>query len=128
MTTDAQLHVEGSALLLHQALLNLIVNAEQALAGRPGGAIAVDVERQSGWVQVSVSDNGPGVAPEIVATMFDPFVTTRSRDEASGIGLTVAREIAERHGGTLTHESRPAEGTRGVTPHPAPGSTDAACR
>jgi two-component system C4-dicarboxylate transport sensor histidine kinase DctB len=106
MPTDAQLHVDGSALLLHQALLNLIVNAEQALAERPGGAIVVDVERQDGWVQVCVSDNGPGVAPEIVETMFDPFVTTRPRDESSGIGLAVAREIAHMHGGSLAYEAR----------------------
>jgi two-component system C4-dicarboxylate transport sensor histidine kinase DctB len=106
MPTDAPLHVDGSALLLHQALLNLIVNAEQALAERPGGAIVVDVERQDGWVQVCVSDNGPGVAPEIVETMFDPFVTTRPRDESSGIGLAVAREIAHMHGGTLAYEAR----------------------
>jgi two-component system C4-dicarboxylate transport sensor histidine kinase DctB len=103
---EVPLQVDGSALLLQQALLNLIVNAEQALAGRPNGAIVVDVERQEGWVQLSVSDNGPGVADEIVATMFDPFVTTRSRGEASGIGLTVAREFVKRHAGTLAHERR----------------------
>jgi signal transduction histidine kinase len=106
LPADTQLQVDGSAPLLQQALLNLIVNAEQTLAGRQGGAIVVDAERQDQWVQVCVSDNGPGVAPEIVATMFDPFVTTRSGGEASGIGLTVAREIAERHGGTLAHENR----------------------
>ena len=106
LPTDARLQVDGSAPLLQQALLNLIVNAEQALAGRQAGTIVVDVERQEGWVQVCVADNGPGVAPEIAATMFDPFVTTRPRDEASGIGLTVAREIAERHGGELKYEAR----------------------
>jgi signal transduction histidine kinase len=46
------------------------------------------------------------VAPEIVETMFDPFVTTRPRGESSGIGLAVAREIAQMHGGTLAYEAR----------------------
>ena len=101
---ESRFSVDGSAPLLQQALLNLIVNAEQALAGRPGGAITVDVERQDGWVLLRVSDDGPGVDPAVATRMFEPFVTTRSRDEASGLGLTVARAIAEIHAGSLTHE------------------------
>jgi signal transduction histidine kinase len=103
---EGRLNVDGSAPLLQQALLNLIVNAEQALAGRVGGAIVVDVEQQDGWIQVRVSDNGAGIDPAVSATMFEPFVTTRSRDEASGLGLTVARAIAESHRGTLDREPR----------------------
>jgi two-component system C4-dicarboxylate transport sensor histidine kinase DctB len=103
---EGRLSVDGSAPLLQQALLNLIVNAEQALAGRVDGAIVVDVEQQDGWIQVRVSDNGAGIDPAVSATMFEPFVTTRSRDEASGLGLTVARAIAESHRGTLTLEAQ----------------------
>jgi two-component system C4-dicarboxylate transport sensor histidine kinase DctB len=115
---EGRLSVDGSAPLLQQALLNLIVNAEQSLAGRAGGAIVVDVEQQDGWIQVRVSDNGAGIDPAVSATMFEPFVTTRSRDEASGLGLTVARAIAESHRGTLTHETRP-EGASFVLRIPA---------
>src|SRR5262245_8137775 len=57
---DGRLTVYGSVVLLQQALLNLIVNAEQALTGRSGGAIAVDVERGDAWVSVTVSDDGAG--------------------------------------------------------------------
>jgi len=103
---EGRLSVDVSAPLLEQALLNLIVNAEQALAGRAGGAIAVAVEQQEGTIVVTVSDNGPGVDPAVAATMFEPFVTTRSRDEASGLGLTVARAIAESHRGSLTLEAQ----------------------
>ena len=97
--------VEGFANQLLQAVLNLIVNAEQALAGQQGGTIRVELELPEGWVVVRVSDNGPGVDPAMADRLFEPFMTTRSRDESSGLGLAVARHIAEQHGGTLTLEA-----------------------
>jgi len=97
--------VQGFANLLMQVVLNLIVNAEQALAGQQGGTIRVELESPAGWVVVRVSDNGPGIDPAVAGRLFEPFVTTRSRDESSGLGLAVARQIAEQHGGTLTRES-----------------------
>ena len=97
--------VQGYANQLLQAVLNLIVNAEQALAGQQAGTIRVDLELPAGWVVVRVSDNGPGVDPTVADRLFEAFVTTRSREESSGLGLAVARQIAEQHGGTLTLES-----------------------
>ena len=97
--------VQGFANQLLLAVLNLIVNAEQALAGRQGGTIRVELELPEGWVVVRVSDNGPGVDPAVADQLFEPFVTTKSRDESSGLGLAVAKQIAEQHGGTLTLES-----------------------
>ena len=76
--------MQGFANLLMQAVLNLIVNAEQALAGQQGGAIRVELSLPEGWVVVRVSDNGPGVDPAMADRLFEPFVTTRSRDESSG--------------------------------------------
>jgi len=96
--------VQGYANPLLQALVNLIVNAEQALAGQRGGTIRVELEGLDDWVVVRVSDNGPGIDPAVVDRLFEPFVTTRSRDESTGIGLAVAKQIAEQHGGTLTLE------------------------
>ena len=110
--------VNGHANLLLQAVLNLIVNAEQALAGQQGGTIRVDVELPEGWVVVRVSDNGRGIDPAMADQLFEPFVTTRSRDESSGLGLHVARHIAEQHGGTLTHEA-PVSGAAFVLRLPA---------
>lgn len=105
---NGQVSVDGSATLLQQAVLNLIVNAEQALAGRTDGAIQVEMDLPQGWVVLSVSDNGPGVDPAVADRMFEPFVTTKAREEASGLGLAVARQIAELHGGTLSLETRGA--------------------
>ena len=106
--TSGQVDVNGYAVLLQQAVLNLIVNAEQSLAGQSGGAIRVEMSLSAGWVVLRVSDNGRGVDPAIADRLFEPFVTTRSRDESSGLGLFVARHIAEQHGGTLTLESASA--------------------
>jgi signal transduction histidine kinase len=100
--STGRLLVHGHAGHLQLAVLNLIVNAEQALAGQKGGAIRVSVAESPGFVVVSVSDNGPGVGDAAADELFEPFFTTRSRDEASGLGLSVARLIAEQHGGTLT--------------------------
>jgi two-component system NtrC family sensor kinase len=96
--------VQGYANQLLQAVLNLIVNAEQALAGQEAGAIRVELELPAGWVVVRVLDNGPGVDRTVAERLFEPFVTTRPREESSGLGLAVARQIAEQHGGTLTLE------------------------
>jgi signal transduction histidine kinase len=100
--------VNGHSSLLLQAVLNLIVNAEHALAGQQGGTIRVELELTHGWVGVRVSDNGMGVDPSIVDRLFEPFATTKPRTESSGLGLYVARQIAEQHGGTLTLESASA--------------------
>jgi signal transduction histidine kinase len=100
--------VYGFSNLLLQAVLNLIVNAEQALAGQQGGTMRVDLELPAGWVVVRVADNGPGIDPAVADQLFEPFITSRSRDESSGLGLAVARQIAEQHGGTLTLETASA--------------------
>jgi signal transduction histidine kinase len=97
--------VNGHASLLLQAVLNIIVNAEQELAGQQGGTIRVELELPQGWVVVRVSDNGKGIDPSIADRLFEPFATTKSREESSGLGLYVARHIAEQHGGTLTLEA-----------------------
>jgi signal transduction histidine kinase len=94
--------VEGSRVLLQQAILNLIANAEQALAGTRGGAIRVALSERDGFADLRVSDTGGGVPEAERARIFEPFVTTRGRDESTGLGLPAARRIAEMHGGSLT--------------------------
>ena len=100
--------VTGNNALLQLAVLNLIVNAEQALAGQQGGAIRVELEEPPGYVVLRVSDNGPGVDGAAAEKLFESFFTTRPREEASGLGLSVARLAAEQCGGTLTLKDRDA--------------------
>jgi signal transduction histidine kinase len=99
--STGRFYVNGNGALLQLALLNLIVNAEQALAGQNGGAIRVELAESPGYVLLRVSDNGPGVDRVAAEGMFESFFTTRSREEASGLGLAVARLAAEECGGTL---------------------------
>jgi signal transduction histidine kinase len=80
-------------------LLNLVLNAAQAGGGET--AVRIETDRVDGLVRLRVADDGPGVPPERVASLFEPFATTKVG--GSGLGLAVARRILERHGGTLVY-------------------------
>jgi signal transduction histidine kinase len=88
---------------------NLIQNAQQALAGRPGGEarITVETELDGGWAVVRVTDNGPGVPAEALPRIFEPFFTTKRKGDGTGLGLGIARQIVHKHGGAVSCESRP---------------------
>jgi signal transduction histidine kinase len=94
---------------LRQLLLSLLLNSKQALPD--GGTITVEVRREGADAIMRVSDSGPGVPAELGERAFDPFVTSRGDAGALGLGLTVARVIARRHGGELTLEPSAAGAT-----------------
>lgn len=96
--------VKGNAAQLLQAMVNLIENAEQALSGQPAGRIKVATALDGTTVRVLVVDNGPGLSTDEAERAFEPFVTTRPRQDSVGLGLPVARAIAGAHGGTLVSE------------------------
>jgi len=88
-----------------QVLLNLIVNAQQALAVRSEGRrIAVDVEfvQEDAMIRVTVADNGAGIEAETKGRIFEPFYTTKSEGHGTGLGLSYALDVAQAHGGGLT--------------------------
>jgi two-component system sensor histidine kinase HydH len=93
--------------LLKQVLLNLILNAIQATPA--GGEILVSARRRDSRVQIDVKDEGPGVSPEIRDRIFDPFFTTK--ETGTGLGLSVAHQIVEQHGGILRAEGNIGKGT-----------------
>jgi len=104
---------------LHQVLLNLIVNASQAVkdGGRIGvRARAVDVEGDR-MVAIEVHDDGPGVSPELRERILDPFFTTRA--EGTGLGLAVCSRIVSDHGGDLRVGEGPLGGASFVVQLPA---------
>jgi signal transduction histidine kinase len=101
--------VSGHRLHLLQAALNLIQNAEQALAPRRAGLIRVQVADDAGHIVLRVADDGPGVPAADAERIFLPFVTSSPRPESTGLGLSVAREIAAAHRGSLDLET-PATG------------------
>lgn len=93
--------------LLVQALLNLVRNAGEAMAGK--GVLTITVEPTSRWLRLVVADDGPGISSGDAESIFAPFFTTKER--GTGLGLAVARAAVAAHGGTLA--LRP--GTRGAT-------------
>lgn len=103
-------HVQGNRAQLQQALLNLIMNAEQAMTGR-GGEILVELEADGTSASVRVTDKGPGLTIDPAERAFEAFVSSRDPWENAGLGLWAARAIAAEHGGAVTIETS-AEGTR----------------
>jgi signal transduction histidine kinase len=104
---EATYFVHATKGLIQQAVLNLIVNAEQALAASRG-TIDVELKNSDPWVEVRVSDEGAGVLLQPRERAFEPFVSTRDPWQGAGLGLWAARAIVESHQGTLTIEDRPA--------------------
>ncbi|HEX2187794.1 MAG TPA: ATP-binding protein, partial [Longimicrobiaceae bacterium] len=102
--------VMGEAGALHQVILNLVVNAEQALATRPGHRLLIVRTRESSeGVVLSVVDNGPGIPRDRLKHIFDPYHTTRPA--GTGLGLVISAGLVRDHGGQLWAESDPGRGT-----------------
>jgi signal transduction histidine kinase/CheY-like chemotaxis protein len=109
---------------MHEVLMNLCTNAAQSMREK-GGVLQISLtnERLSGssmpsgevkpgdYVTLSISDTGCGMEPEVVERIFDPFFTTKSREEGTGIGLSVVHGIVKNHGGYVTVDSSPGEGS-----------------
>jgi signal transduction histidine kinase len=107
---------------VQQVLLNLLTNARDALNDRwPGAAdrkrirltaSAADGDGGRGTVRLTVEDAGAGIPPEVAPRVFDPFFTTKPRNKGTGLGLSISYGIVVEHGGRLSFDSVPGEGTR----------------
>ena len=101
--------VEGLRVQLGQIVVNLVINACEALATVEGERrVTIATAARDRHVELTVCDNGPGLAAGVAAQLFEPFVTTKPG--GLGVGLAICRSIAERHGGRLTVASPPAGG------------------
>jgi PAS domain S-box-containing protein len=102
---------------LNQVFLNLIVNAAHAIEetrqeGDPLGTIRIKTAtRDDGAVTITLADTGPGIPEAIRGRVFDPFFTTKEVGKGTGQGLAMARSIVDRHGGSLSFESKTGHGT-----------------
>ncbi len=102
--------VRGDRTLLEQVVLNLMLNGLQAMRGTPlvQRRLEIDTSLVEGFVQVRVSDHGPGIGPEVAAKMFEPFFT--AKPDGFGLGLSICRTIIESHRGRLSFANRPDGG------------------
>jgi PAS domain S-box-containing protein len=108
----------GDASTLQQVLLNLVTNAREAMAS--GGEIRIETgpaTAPAGWVQLVINDTGPGISPEELLKVFDPFYTTKKT--GTGLGLSVSYGIIQDHHGTVDVQSIPGRGTTFVLAFPA---------
>ncbi len=109
-------HALADAAQLQQVILNLIVNAEQAILQGRGeesrtGRIRFRTRRLAGdRIGIEVSDDGPGISPEVISRIFDPFFTTKPAGVGTGLGLSIVYGIVKEHGGEVSIESHAGRG------------------
>lgn len=112
VTLDApevlQARVDGR--LLTQAVLNLTLNAVEAVRDAGGGAVTVTLARADGRVSLVVEDTGPGIPADLLDRIFNPFFTTK--DDGTGLGLSIVHRIVEAHGGAISAANRPEGGAK----------------
>jgi len=101
---------QGDKQRLQQVVVNLLMNALQAVGDEGEICIEARVDSVANRVVIQVMDNGPGIPDDIKEHIFDPFFTTKDVGEGSGLGLSIVYEIIKKHGGDITVESSPGMG------------------
>ena len=105
-----ELWVSGSETQLSQLLLNLILNAYQAMEAT-GGTLTLTLREQDGQALVLVEDTGSGIPADVIGRIFDPFYTTKESGRGTGLGLAIVRQVAESHHGEISVASILGKGT-----------------
>ncbi|HXW05349.1 MAG TPA: ATP-binding protein [Vicinamibacterales bacterium] len=119
--------VLADPLLIQQAFLNVLVNAEHAIAetGRPGRIQITSTAGPAGsTVIVSVQDSGPGIPEDVLPRIFDPFFTTKDVGKGTGLGLAITYGIVQEHGGAIQAANAPEGGAIVTIELPAPPKSD----
>ena len=109
LTPDLPL-IMASANQIQQVLMNLMINAQQALDGQPGSVGIMTSNRQGKWLEIIVKDNGPGMSEEVRAHIFEPFFTTKPAGKGTGLGMSVSYGIIQDHQGEIRVISEPGKG------------------
>ena len=105
---------------LEMALINLVVNAVHAM-GEKGGTLSVATRRRGDDVEISVTDEGPGIPEKVRTSLFEPFVTTKPEGKGTGLGLSTVLMVVERHNGHVDFDTDEGRGTTfRITLPPAP--------
>ena len=101
----------ADATQIKQLVMNLVLNAGDALEGQPHRQLGLRILRDVTQLQLLVSDTGHGIQPEHLGRIFDPFFTTKTAERGTGLGLSVCYSIAKQHGGEISVESTCGKGT-----------------
>ena len=116
---------------INQVLLNIIINAAQAIAetipenGKKKGKIIISSRHEHGWIEIRITDSGPGIPENIQQHIFEPFFTTKEVGKGTGQGLAIAYNVIEvKHGGKLSYETRVGEGTTFIIRLPVQNQTN----
>jgi signal transduction histidine kinase len=115
-------HALGDPHQLMQVFLNLIVNAEQAIReARDRGTIRIRLGKTNNTVWVSFQDDGHGIPPETLPSIFDPFYTTKRPGRGTGLGLSICKAVMKEHSGSVEAENAPGGGAIFTVSLPAAG-------
>jgi signal transduction histidine kinase len=111
-----ELSVWGDAVQLEQVLLNLLINARQAMLGKGGWLTIKAAAAEDGQVRISVTDTGPGIPENLLGRIFEPFFTTKSgsskgQNKGTGLGLAICKQIIEHHQGRIEVQSEVGKGS-----------------
>ncbi len=107
---------------IQQAIVNILVNAEQAMADRPvQGRLVIETayDAETRRITVRITDNGPGIPRDFIDRIFDPFFTTKPVDQGTGLGLSITYGIITEHGGTIRAENEEGGGASFIMVIPA---------
>ncbi len=118
--------IQGNANQLQQVLMNLMLNAQQAMNGSPGEVLVEVSPWIGGRVEIRVRDNGPGIPKHIQQRIFEPFFTTKPSGQGTGLGLSVSYGIVHEHKGVIRVISEPGQGTTFEIELPTVTDADAA--
>jgi two-component system NtrC family sensor kinase len=94
---------------LNQVFMNLLVNAAHAIEKQ--GVITIRTLKEGSFILISITDTGCGMDDAIVNRIFEPFFTTKEVGKGTGLGLSITYDIVKKHGGDITVQSEPGEGT-----------------
>ena len=117
--------IRGHANQLQQVLMNLMINAQDAMEGHPGTVTVTTGRPHAERIEVRVIDTGPGIPKEVQGKLFEPFFTTKPTGKGTGLGLAVTYGIVKDHGGDIRVESEPGHGATFIITLPVPRTEDA---
>jgi len=121
---NKNLQVWAVLVQLQQAMMNLILNAREAMIPR-GGVLTIDAEEQGQDVRIRISDTGSGIEPSEIKDVFKTFFSTKQKSSSTcsgnGLGLALCKKVVEGHNGSIAVDSQPKKGTRFtiILPNPA---------